>query len=167
MLTQSYLAGRFQRVIVGQSLSEPRPLQFGVPQGSILGPLLFILYTSSLADLLDAHSVQYHFYADDTQIYIEINDVADIKEKIVALLHDIKVWMLMRKLKLNESKTDILVVKGGLKVDTETELGALDLGDLQLYPSPSVKNLGITFDSSLNFKHHINSLVKTCNYHTV
>ena len=164
LLLQSYLTGRFQRVAIGQSLSEPKPLQFGVPQGSILGPLLFILYTSSLADLLDAHGVQYHFYADDTQIYIEISDIANIKEKIIALLHDIKVWMLMRKLKLNESKTDILLVKGGLRVDIETEFGALELGDLRLQPSPSVKNLGITFDSTLDFKHHINSLVKTCNY---
>ena len=71
----------------------------------------------------------------------------------------------MRKLKLNESKTDILLVKGGLRVDIETEFGALDLGDLQLYPSSSVKNLGITFYSNLNFKHHINSVIKTCNYH--
>ena len=165
LLLQSYLTGRFQRVVIGQSLSQPKPLQFGVPQGSILGPLLFILYTSGLADLLDAHGVWYHFYADDTQIYIEINDVADIKERILALLHDIKVWMVTRKLKLNESKTDILLVKGGLGVDIEAEFGALDLGDLQLYPSRSVKNLGITFDSGLNFKHHINGVVKTCNYH--
>ena len=55
-----------------------------------------------------------------TQIYIEISDVADTKEKIVSLLHDVKVWMLERKLKLNESKTDILLVKGGLRVDIET-----------------------------------------------
>ena len=165
LLMQSYLAGRFQRVVIGQSLSEPKSLQFGVPQGSILGPLLFILYTTSLADLLDAHGVQYHFYADDTQIYIEISDVADIKEKVAILLHDIKVWMLMRKLKLNESKTDILLVKGGLRVDIETEFGTLELGDLQLHPNPSVKNLGVTFDSRLDFKHHINSIVKTCNYH--
>ena len=164
-LMQSYLADRYQRVVIGQSFSERTPLQFGVPQGSILGPLLFILYTSSLGDLLDAHGVQYHFYADDTQIYIEISDVADIKERITALLHDIKVWMLMRKLKLNESKTDILLVKGGLRVNIETEFGILELGNLQLHPSPSVKNLGITFDSSLDFKYHINSLVKTCNYH--
>ena len=52
-----------------------------------------------------------------------------------------------------------------LELTLRLEFGALDLGNLQLYPSPSVKNLGITFDSSLNFKHHINSLVKTCNYH--
>ena len=165
LLMKSYLAGRYQRVVIGTSLSEQKRLQFGVPQGSILGPLLFILYTSSLGDLLDAHGVQYHFYADDTQIYIEISDVANIKEKLTSLLHDIKVWMLTRKLKLNESKTDILLVKGGLRVNIETEFGVLELGDLRLHPSPSVKNLGITFDSSLDFKHHINSLVKTCNHH--
>ena len=165
LLLQSYLAGRFQRVVIGQSLSEPKALQFGVPQGSILGPLLFILYTTSLADLLDAHGVQYHFYADDTQIYIEIGDVVDTKGKIAMLMHDIKIWMLMRKLKLNESKTDILLVKGGLRVDIETEFGTLELGDLQLHPNSSAKNLGVTFDSRLDFKHHINNLVKSCNYH--
>ena len=68
--------------------------------------------------------------------------------------------MLTRKLKLNESKTDILLVKGGLRVDIETEFGALDLEGLLLYPSSSVKNLGMTVDSSLNFKCHINNLVK-------
>ena len=165
LLMQSYLTGRFQRVVIGQALSELKPLQFGVPQGSILGPLLFILYTSSLADLLDAHGVQYHFYADDTQVYIEIGNVAEIKEKILSILHDIKVWMLMRKLKLNESKTDILLVRGGLRLNIETKFGSLELGDLRLYPSPLVKNLGIIFDSSLDFKPHINALTKNCNYH--
>ena len=71
----------------------------------------------------------------------------------------------MRKLKLNESKTDILLVKGGLRINIEDEFGVLELRDLRLHPSPSVKNLGITFDSTLNFKYHINSIVKSSNYH--
>ena len=67
-LFKSYLTNRFQCTSVGASLSEPVHLQFGVPQGSVLGPILFTLYTSSLATLLEAHNVAYHIYADDTQI---------------------------------------------------------------------------------------------------
>ena len=165
LLLRSYLQDRFQQVAVGQVLSEPKPLQFGVPQGSVLGPVLFILYTRSLADLLEVHGVCYHFYADDTQIYIEINNLTDAKDKILNLMHDIRVWMSRRKLKLNEGKTDILLIRGSLRSDLETEFGALDLGGFGLYPGTSAKNLGVVFDPRLNFTYHINSLVKNCNYH--
>ena len=165
LLLQSYLRDRFQRVAVGQAVSEPRPLQFGVPQGSVLGPVLFILYTRSLADLLESHGVSYHFYADDTQIYIEIGNLMDVKDKILNLMHDIKVWMLRRKLKLNEGKTEILLVRGNLRSDYEREFGALNLGDASLCPGAHAKNLGVLFDPNLNFRYHINSLVKNCNYH--
>ena len=84
-LLKSYLTNRFQRTSVGASLSEPVHLQFGVPQGSVLGPILFTLYTSSLATLLEAHNVAYHFYADDTQIYIRIDSIEDVMEKLSSL----------------------------------------------------------------------------------
>ena len=115
-LLKSYLTHRFQRTSVGASLSEPVHLQFGVPQGSVLGPILFTLYTSSLATLLEAHNVAYHFYADDTQIYIRIDIIEDVKEKLSSLINDVKIWMNGRKLKLNDGKTDIIIVKGNLKI---------------------------------------------------
>ena len=164
-LLKSCLTNRFQHTSVGASLPEPVHLQFGVPQGSVLGPIPFTLYTSSLATLLGAHIVAYHFYADDTQIYIRIDSIEDVKGKLSSLINDIKIWMNGRKLKLNDGKTEIIIVKGNLRSNVVEEFGDLELPCAHLCPSVSARNLGIIFDSMLNFKNHINSVVKTCNYH--
>ena len=125
-LLKSYLTNRFQHTSVGASLSEPVHLLFGVPQGSVLGPILFTLYTSSLATLLEAHNVAYHFYADDTQIYIRMDSIEDVKEKLSSLINDIKIWMNGRKLKLNDGKTDIIIVKGNLRSNIVEEFDDLE-----------------------------------------
>ena len=70
-----------------------------------------------------------------------------------------------RKLKLNDGKTEIIIVKGNLRSNVVEEFGDLELPCAHLCPSVSARNLGIIFDSMLNFKKHINSVVKTCNYH--
>jgi hypothetical protein len=69
-LLSSYLSHRSQSVAIDRSFSPSLPLQRGVPQGSVLGPLLFTLYTTPLSYLLTESSLQFHFYADDTQIYL-------------------------------------------------------------------------------------------------
>ena len=139
-------------------------LQFAVPQGSVLGTILFTLYTCSLVTLFEAHNVAYHFYADDTQIYIQIDSIENVKEKLSSLINDIKIWMNGRKLNLNDGKTDIIIVKWNLRSNVVEEFGDLELPCSHLCPV-SARNLGIIFDSMLNFKNHINSVVKTCNYH--
>ena len=69
-LLESYLENREQCVVIGESRSEPTTLQHGVTQGSVLGPVLFTVYTGTLAFLLEAHGVSYHFFADNTQLYL-------------------------------------------------------------------------------------------------
>ena len=164
-LLESYLLNRTQSVIIGESVSEPKPLSCGVPQGSVLGPILFLIYTSTIVFLLDAHGVSYHFYADDSQLYICIDDIEYAKAKVVQLLMDIRKWMCERKLKLNDRKTEIVLVKGNLRGSQTEEFGSLDLGDFHLTPVPCAKNLGVLFDSALDFKNHVNSLVRSCNFH--
>ena len=99
-----------------------------------MGPILFIIYTSSLVSLLNAHEINYHFYADDTQLYIEIDNIQDTKDKLSSLLSDIKKWMCERKLKLNDNKTEVILIKGNLRNSVAEEFGNLDFGSSQLDP---------------------------------
>ena len=110
----SYLSGRVQAVKVGQAVSNFIELVFGVPQGSVLGPVLFTLYTASLGTIIRLHhGMTFHLYADDTQLYIAFrlkNGVGLSKEEAVqrveACAKDIRAWMVNNFLKLNEDKTE-------------------------------------------------------------
>ena len=103
----SYLSGRTQSVSVENASSKPSPLQFGVPQGSVLGPLLYTIYTLPLGDILRRSNISYHLYADDTQLYLSFNfhepsSQTACLEQIQQGVTDVKEWMLKNKLKLND-----------------------------------------------------------------
>ena len=109
---RSYLQDRFQSVKIGSSLSNLFKLKFGVPQGSVLGPLLFSLYTTPLGQVIRKYTgVRYHFYADDTQLFIHLSPDDSLKsfDRLKSCLNDIQVWMSENKLKLNPDKTEFIV----------------------------------------------------------
>ena len=91
-------------------------LQYGVLQGSVLGPVLFTVYTGTLAFLLEAHGVSYHFLADDMQLYIRVEDTDEAKHRLSSLMSDLKIWIARRKLKLNDGKTEIIVIRETLEI---------------------------------------------------
>ena len=104
---KSYVSNRQQRVHIDGSLSCPQYLHFGVPQGSVLGPFLCCLYTTSISQIITNHDVGNHMYADDTQVYIEQSQ-SDTHKSISSLsdcLTNISLWMKSSKLKLNSDKT--------------------------------------------------------------
>ena len=100
----SYLMDHFQSVKIGSTLSDLQKLLFGVPQGSVLGPLLFSLYGFPLRTLIGKHKgIKFHFYANDSQLYVHLShmNASAAFDKLNRCLQDIKEWMSASKLKLN------------------------------------------------------------------
>ena len=116
---KSYLQNRTQSVVLpdekgGSIKSGKYPLNQGILQASVLGPILFNLYVSPLGQLCRSHGVEYQSYADDTQNYLgfKVNKSA-IREGVNRLencLHDVKNWMWVNLLKLNDDKTEVIVL---------------------------------------------------------
>ena len=122
-------------------------------------------YTGTLAFLPSAHGVSDHFFADDTHLYIRVEDIDEAKHRLLFLLSDLKIGMARRKLKLNDGKTEIIVIWGNLRNVSVANFGVMSFGDTQLVLCESAKNLGVVLDSLLSFRSHIDSIVKTCNFH--
>ena len=110
----SYLKGRTQRVKIGPDMSAYLHLKCGVPQGSVLGPIMFILLTTSLRRILKKYNFFYHKYADDIQLYVIFDpSVPGDRERAIrrmeACVKEIRLWMASRWLKLNDDKTDLAI----------------------------------------------------------
>ena len=133
-----------------QVTSDPGFMRTGVPQGSILGPVLFIIYIMELQYLLEGMNVSFHFYADDTQIFFEIADLGQAQRRITEVLEVVKLWMKGRRLKLNTGKTEFILI--GQKKCSYGVAGVcgMDIGGTVFEFSDAVRSLGILVDKNLD-----------------
>ena len=161
----SYLRGRSQSVVINGTKSEPADLQYGVPQGSVLGPILFTIYTSPIGAIAKRHNLEIHIYADDTQLYIffktrDFKSQAEALRAIKECVSEIRQWMAENKLQLNDQKTEFLIICAPWKRDC-VQFNEIEIGDARISSTTEARNLGLIMDKSLNMEKHIQRLCQT------
>lgn len=157
---KSYFTGRAQSVVIGDSVSSPRPLEFGVPQGSILGPLLFSLYMAPLQNVISKHDLNCMLYADDTQLYIAVNpkNLCTAEEMLRRCIADVILWNTDNMLLCNPGKTEVIHFTSRYNKNHNL-LSEFSLDSTSINVSDKVLNLGIILDKNLTMSAQIN---RTC-----
>jgi hypothetical protein len=164
----SYLTHRYQVVVIDGEHSKPVLLKYGVPQGSVLGPKKYTMYAKPLGAIIRRYGLSYHFYADDTQLYVSFKSNDDAKKAhsltlIESCLTDIEGWMRTNKLKLNSDKTEVMLFTSKHNA-LHMENVSVCVGDINITSVNSVRNLGVIFDSAMNMDQQLNSICRS-GYH--
>jgi hypothetical protein len=163
-LLKSYISDRYQRVVISDKFSnkvtsEWIRIKHGVPQGSVLGPLLFLIYINNLPRTIDnfANSI---LFADDTSIIITNMDVQKFKHNIDVALHEITNWFLSNLLTLNYNNTHFL--QFFVKKQSEIKIQIITMNSILTYIN-STKFLGLTIDCMLSWREHVAALTPKLN----
>ena len=163
---QSYTTGRTQFVKVGSATGALTAILSGVPQGSVLGPLLFTAYMSPISRLIASYGINQHHYADDTTLFIKLSDSKVVlPSQLQQCVDDIVEWCLRNDMQINPDKTEALLIGSAANIRKHDCSQNLPIGGTNVKLQDSVKIIGVTLDSVLSFDKHTSNVVQSCNYH--
>ena len=151
-----YIKDRRQVVKIGNSTSSVKDLLYGVPQGSVLGPILFLLYINDITSVVE--HCRTTMYADDTSIYYTSYHASNIQNALNKDLSKLRDWFDFNKLKLNISKSSFMIMKSGRNrrpADVNVFIGGKTIAQ-----ENEIKILGVAIDKNLTFTTHVKNLIK-------
>ena len=157
----SYLCNRKQLTLVNNAMSSILPITTGVPQGSILGPLLFLIFINDIETSIKHSNIK--LYADDTALYKASNDSNISQLRLQSDINSLKVWCDRNKLTINVNKTKIMTFGAGNKL-RQSRIPDFYLNDTRLEHVSNYKYLGITLDSKLTYNKHVNTVIRTTSH---
>ena len=160
---RSYLSGRMQSVHCSSTKSTPSTVLCGVPQGSVLGPILFTIYAADVLELVQLHQLLPHAYADDTQIYgfCHPSDANALQQRVSACVDDVAAWMKANRLQLNQSKTEVMWCSSQ-KRQHQIPSEPVRIGEASILPSSFVRNLGVFIDADVTMRAHVTAVIRSC-----
>ena len=151
---ESYLTDRKQYVFYNGVSSDMKTVTCGVPQGSVLGPLLFLLYINDLPNI--STKLNFFLFADDTNIYYESNDLKNLEKTVNLELKKLSLWLNINRLALNVSKTNFVIFRSHQKIPNHNV--TLLMNNKALQQKDHVKYLGVLLDQHLDWKYQIKML---------
>ena len=160
----SYLTDCTHYVSLSNNSSAFTHVHSGVPQGSVHGPILFTMYTKPLSAIIDSHSIIHHSFADNLQLQMSAppDRISELLHSMQSCISDVKAWTTAIMLKLNDNKTELMLVTSKRTMHLHSLPTSITIGKAQIPFKKSVKNLGFTLDCHLTMNAHVSKIARTC-----
>ena len=160
----SYMTDRTHYVSLSNHCSAFAPVHSGLPLGSVLGPMIFIMYIKPLSAIIDSHSIIHHSFAEDLQLQMSATPdrISELLHSMQSCICDVRARATANMLTLNDNKTELMLVISNRTKHLHSLPTSITIGNAQISFKMSVKNLGFTLDCHLTMNAHVSNIARTC-----